>query len=64
MSWKLNKSHKGPWVVLIGPYDEDFVAELKDIVPPDDREWRSVARAWRIDERWESAVRDLIDRWS
>lgn len=64
MSWKLNRSHKGPWLLLIGPYDETFVAELKEVVPSADREWRPVTRAWRIAEYWEPQVRELIERWS
>ncbi|MCH9637750.1 MAG: hypothetical protein K0U16_07385 [Gammaproteobacteria bacterium] len=64
MTWKLNKSQKGPWLLLIGPYDEDFVQELKDLVPPEDREWRDVTKAWRIADHWEPQVRELIARWS
>lgn len=64
MTWKINKSHKGPWLLLIGPYGEGFVAELKDLIPPQDREWRDIAKAWRIAEHWEPQIRELINQWS
>lgn len=58
---RLNQSKAGDWCVLIGRYDEKFIAALKDIVPHTHREWRSVAQLWRVRPEYADAVQDLIE---
>jgi hypothetical protein len=54
-AWKLTESKRSPGVwVLIGPYDPDFLDDLKAAVPPDARTWDPVLKGWRI--RGEVAV--------
>jgi hypothetical protein len=57
---KLSPSASGEHFVLVGPYDADFVALLKDAVPATHREWRPTARVWRILPPFDQSVRDLI----
>ncbi len=57
---KLNPSRSGEYYVLVGPYDEALVAKLRELVPPTHREWRPVAKCWRIREPYDQTVRDLI----
>jgi len=58
---RLSPSAKGDWYVLVGRYDEAFVAALKDVVPSHGREWRSVAGLWRIRPEFHDVVQALIE---
>ncbi len=58
---KLNKAASGGHYVLIGPYDAELVAFLKSNVPASHREWRGVAKCWRIHEPYDQVVRDRIE---
>lgn len=57
---KLSKSTQGDWLVLLGPYDPGVIRELKQAVPQSDREWRPVAKCWRIRPEHEQAVREIV----
>lgn len=61
MTHRLNKSAKGEWYVLVGPYDPALVEDLKREVPARSREWLPVARAWRIAPEYADVVQGLID---
>lgn len=57
---KLNKSASGEHFVLVGPYNATLVAQLKAEVPASHREWRPVAKCWRILPPYDGAVRRMI----
>jgi hypothetical protein len=59
-SHRLNPSKAGDWYVLIGRYDAEFVARLKEVVPHQHREWREVAKLWRVRPEYVEPVRELI----
>lgn len=61
MTHRLNKSAKGDWYVLVGPYDADLVEDLKREVPASGREWMPVAKCWRIAPDYCDVVQGLID---
>lgn len=58
---KLNKSAKGFWYVLIGPYDADLVEAIKRQVPPSGRQWSPTAKLWRIHPDYRETVQTLIE---
>lgn len=60
---KVNPSRDGKAVIVIGPYDEDFVTVLKAKVPAHAREWKPVAKCWRIDAHYENAAREAIEEF-
>ena len=60
MSHCLNKAANGPHFVLVGPYDDALKDALKDAVPAHGREWRPVAKVWRIAPEYAATVRRLI----
>lgn len=62
MSWKLTRSRKGPWFLLLGPYDETLIADLKDAIPSESRQYMASMQAWRIDEEWAPQAQAVIDR--
>ncbi|MGH1344374.1 MAG: hypothetical protein ACRBN8_22635 [Nannocystales bacterium] len=61
---RLNKSVRGDHYVLIGPYDQALISKLRELVPATHREWRPVAKCWRIREPHDQTVRDLIGEQS
>jgi hypothetical protein len=64
-AWKINPSRPSPgWLVLIGPYDPEFVAALKAAIPPADRDWNEVLRGWKFRESYRADVEALIERHS
>lgn len=60
MKHRLTPSKSGDHHVLLGPYDEGLVAELKRKVPASHREWRPVAKCWRIRDPFDQTVRDML----
>lgn len=61
---KLTKSRRGPYHLLIGPYDEQVIAAIKSL-PAGARSWDPKLLAWRVaDERVEEAqgLLDAIER--
>jgi hypothetical protein len=64
-AWKINPSRPSPgWLVLIGPYDPEFVESLKAAIPAADREWYPVLKGWKFRESHRGAVEALIERHS
>lgn len=61
MTHRLNPSRNGQYFVLVGPYDAELTAKLKERVPPSHRQWRPVAKVWRIYEPYDQAVLDLLE---
>lgn len=57
---RLNKSRKGPYSVLIGPYDEEVIAAIKTL-PARARAWDALLKAWKIDESHHDEAQRLID---
>ena len=60
MKHRLSKSRKGKYYLLIGPYDEEVVARVKDL-PPRTRSWDPKLRAWRIDDTHEPEMQAALD---
>lgn len=61
---KLSKSHRGPYYLLIGPYNERVVAAIKSL-PAKARAWDPKLLAWRVAEEHveeAQAKLDEIDR--
>lgn len=60
-TWSLKPSRKDPNKhVLLGPYDSDFVEDLKQAVPSHARAWRTTAKYWLIDDAYADAAREVI----
>jgi hypothetical protein len=64
-AWKLTKprGHHEGWLVLIGPYDDDFIADIKKI-EAGHRRWVPQLRAWFVHESVEERVQRIIRRHS
>ena len=58
---RLSPSAKGDWLVLLGPYNQALIDMLKDVVPPHARQWRPVAKCWRIRPEHRETVQRIID---
>lgn len=50
--------------MLLGPYDESFKNDLKDLIPASDREWLPVAKAWKFRDTYRAEVESLVERHS
>jgi hypothetical protein len=61
-TWKLNPTKDPVFFLLIGPYNEAFVADLKREIPPPYREWKPVAKAWKIADAYKRQAQAVIDR--
>lgn len=62
MTWKINPCHRSPgWLILIGPYDDEFKESLKAAIPTRDREWLPVAKAWKFRDTHRAKVEALIE---
>lgn len=59
---KLNKSRKGPYWVMIGPYDERVVKAIKAGLPVRARSFDEGLRAWKIADGYEDKAREILDR--
>ena len=42
------------------PWNEDFLTEMKRVVPPDEREWDNQRKRWWISDAWIDEVDNLI----
>jgi hypothetical protein len=60
-TWKISESrkHEG-WFVVIGPKDDDFIADLKAAVPAAYREWNGDLRAWLVHGDFIEDVRRIV----
>jgi hypothetical protein len=64
-TWKINPSRPSPgWLVLIGPYDAEFVVALKAAIPARDREWNEILKGWKFKESYRAVVEALIEKHS
>ena len=59
---RLTKSRKGPWWIMIGPYDERVVAAIKAELPVRVRAWDAKLLAWKIADGHEDAAQAILDR--
>ncbi len=65
MTWGLNPRKNKPGFLLIGPHEEEFLADLKETIHPRDRKWREYPiKAWLIFPAGEAAARRLLSRWN
>lgn len=63
--WKLNESkRRAGWLVLIGPYDPEFLAEFKRRVPQNARIWEPGLRAWLVKVEVRELVEEIVDKHS
>ena len=63
--WKANPSKRRPgWLVVIGPFDQDFVDDLKRSIALSFRTWDDVLRAWLVHESRASDLAQCIERHS
>jgi hypothetical protein len=56
MRWKKGKYGR----VLLCRYKEEFVEELKDKIPPDEREWNG--EGWWVSDGWLYEAREIAFR--
>jgi len=63
-TWKATPSKTRPgWLTVIGPYDEDFIHDLKCSIDPWDREWvPAPLKVWRVKESSAGVLIDVIGR--
>jgi len=47
-------------MLLYAPYNEDFMDEMKKLVPITDREWKHAKQAWWVSEAWIDEVDALL----
>jgi hypothetical protein len=60
-TWKISESRKREgWLVIIGPKDDDFIADLKQAVPATYREWNGDLRAWLVHGEFIDDVRRIV----
>ena len=59
---RLTKSRKGPWWIMIGPYDERVVAAIKAGLPVRARAWDAKLLAWKIADGHEGEAQTILDR--
>jgi hypothetical protein len=57
---RLTKSKRGPYFVLIGPYDERVIEAIKSLPVPA-RSWDPGLKAWKIVEGHEGEAQALLD---
>ena len=63
--WKANPSKRRPdWFVVIGPFDQDFIDDLKRSIAPSLRTWDDVLRAWMVHGSRASELAQCIERHS
>lgn len=62
MTWKLSPTRDPAFFLLLGPYDADFISDLKQEVPAPYREWRPVAKAWKIADAYKKVAQEVINR--
>lgn len=64
MTWRVSESKRREgWLVVIGPYDVEFVAALKEAVPASLRSWEPVGRFWNVHGSCRAQVEQLIARF-
>jgi hypothetical protein len=64
-AWRVTPSLKHPgWHVVIGPYDEGFIDELRLVVWPALRAWVPGMKAWRVHTRALPDTMAIIERHS
>lgn len=63
-TWKLSPTKVPAFFLLIGPYDEAFIEDLKREIPAPYREWKPVAKAWKIADAYKDQAQTVIDRHS
>ncbi len=59
---RLNPSSKGPYHLLIGPYDLLLIEWVKTELPDHARQWDETMKAWRIGNEYVEKVQARIDR--
>jgi hypothetical protein len=64
-TWKVTPSRRSPGgLVVIGPFDEAFKADLKAEIPAENRSWNSSLPAWLVREESREALLAVIERHS
>jgi len=61
-----SKSVKGKekyGMYLSSPYNAGFIAEMKEVVPADDRKWIDLRKQWWISDAWLDEVDDLLFKY-
>lgn len=60
--WKINPSKRQPgMLVVLGPWDEAFIAALKAGVPARLRTWDPKLRAWLVNEAARAKLEQIIE---
>ena len=59
---RLSPSAKGPYHLLIGPYDLLLIEWVKNELPDHARQWDPTMKAWRIANEYVEKVQARLDR--
>lgn len=62
--WRLNPRALQPGAILMGPYDEEVVEDLKDRIPAKHRHFNEALRGWVIAPEAVSLAREFIGDWA
>lgn len=54
---------RGQHLDIYTPYNREFVAELKEVIPWRGRSWLDEERAWRIHKDYQSRLMDLLHEY-
>jgi len=55
-------------ILVLEPHDwkrggKEFIKEMKDSIPPDDREWNDELKQWFIKGKWKYVLRSMIEKY-
>lgn len=53
----------GDFVTVLSPYHERFLADLKEVVPPEDRMWVPEEKAWEVSIDYYDEVLEVASRY-
>lgn len=64
-TWKINESKRDKnWLIIIGPYDEGFVAAIKRRIPAQSRQWDKNLKAWKVHSNHRAGLEKIIAEFS
>ena len=65
MTWKINTSaRRKDWLIVIGPYVEEFVTALKAGISAPMRTWDATGKYWCVYESCRAKLEAIIARFS
>lgn len=70
-SWVLEKIEQKPFrleyfpptIHVYSPYNFDFIRELKEKIPAEDRKWNPQEKRWEISDKYENLIKELGEKY-